>query len=102
MIYCRSVGCDVTCIHVCTIACGPGGSPPWCQGSREGGCEFVVEDVRDTWDGHLGWCQEQCSCYKNYPNGYLIGGCGYSLLAINPTVSLNGASYYIYRMECHY
>ena len=49
--YSRSVGCDGTCIHVCTIACGPEGSPPWCQGSREGGCELVVEDVRDTWDG---------------------------------------------------
>ena len=38
-------------IHVCTIACGPEGSPPWCQGSREGGYGLVVEDVRDTWDG---------------------------------------------------
>ena len=47
------MGCDSTCIHVCTctIACGPEGSPTWCQGSRENGYGFVVEDVRDTWDG---------------------------------------------------
>ena len=48
--YSRSVGCDDTCILVCTIAYGPEGSPTWYQGSREGGCEFVVEDVRDTSD----------------------------------------------------
>ena len=45
------MGCHDTCIHVYTIACGPEGSPPWCQGSREGGCGLVVEYVRDTWDG---------------------------------------------------
>ena len=87
------MGCAGTCIHVCTIACGPEGSPPWCQGTRKGGCEFVVEDVRDTCEGHLGLCWEHCSCYKSYPNGYVIGGYGYSPLVINPTVSLNGASY---------
>ena len=50
MKYSRSVGCEGTCIHVCTIACGPEGSPTWCQGSREGGYGLVVEDVRDTCD----------------------------------------------------
>ena len=48
------MGCDGTCMHVCTIACEPERSPPWCQGSREGGCELVVADVRDTCEGHLG------------------------------------------------
>ena len=78
MMYSRSVGCDRTCIHVCTIACGPEGSPPWCQGSREGGCGLVVEDVRDTWDG----VRNTAVVTKATPDGCVIGCCSFAQLPL--------------------